>query len=155
MKIQPTTFVQEYDEHGYGQQTDTYPGFIPYYDNKKYYYKIKIEMVARKWCSGSVLCFDVYRMTNGAYENIRSLSRDVYTNKWLSQKEVEEFGHIIPNCDQSQLIEALASGDLRGRYAEDIAYRLYVELFLLHPYSGIKQELPKVIEETLKRRNSK
>ena len=37
-------------------------------------------------------------------------------------------------------------GDLRGKYAENIANSLYIDLFILNPKGGMKEFLPNIVD---------
>jgi hypothetical protein len=147
MKQKPPTFEQEYSEHSW-QDSHVYEGFIPYKRNEEYIHSLLVEMIADKWRHGAMLVLNVYECVNNNKKINPLLTKVVYTNYYSSESSLER---IIPTPTQERLINALSSGDLRGRYAEDIAFSLYIDLFVLNPKSGFKDILPKVVEKYMKK----
>ena len=101
-------------------------------------------MIATKWDGGGMLFLNVYECVRGDKKSEPILTRKVWANH--SHNSENDIFYINPS-EQEELIDALSSGDLRGRYAEEVASFLYTDLFLLNPKSGMKEIIPKVVEK--------
>jgi hypothetical protein len=141
MKQNPPTFVQEYSDCRNDNVSD---GFVPYRKNKEYIHSLFVEMIAYKWMCGAMLILNVYECVNGHKKIDPLLNKVAYTNH--SHQAEDDHLYIMPTLEQERLITALSSGDLRGKYAEEIALSLYTDLFVLNPKGGLKDILPKVVK---------
>jgi hypothetical protein len=144
MKQKPITFESRYTRRG-GDGETLFSEKLPYINNKgERVIELIVEMIFDKQICCNVL---ISILTFKAYEIYASDYKPhcIYT-KEVSNSFSDVCLDIIPSSEQKQLIEALCSGDLRGRYAENIAKSLYVDLFLMNPKSKMKELFPDIVE---------
>jgi hypothetical protein len=149
MKQGPVKFTTTYSRYGGDGDTD-FLEKLPYVNNDgKKVLEFITEMVfdrqIRCGILTSVLIFSAYEIHADDYKQHLVYTTEVFYEAFRD-------GDITPSVEQTLLIEALSHGELRGRYAENIANSLYVDLFLKNPKSKMREFLPDVVEywETLK-----
>ena len=142
MKQRLPTFEEMYSDQS---NDNTRKGFVPYRKDGKYVHSLMVEMIADRWASGAMLVLNVYECIDSYKKASPILSKVAYNNHYHDSEL--DYLYISPTLDQQALISALSSGDLRGKYAEEIASLLYVDLFVLNPKSGLREILPDVVKE--------
>lgn len=125
MKMVPMSYVLGLDD---GQ------GFDPFRDSKgNWAYRRDVEVHPFLWKSGAGVTFKIVEFYSESVDyalHRRELIRQDFWDK---------------NCPEiAELLENLASGDLRGRAAEMTAHRIYWKLFAFS--DGMKKYLPKLVE---------
>jgi len=153
MKQNPVIFTTTYTDHGGDGDTD-FSEKLRYTNNQgKRVIEFVTEMVfdrqIRCGVLTSILIFSAYEVHADDYKRHLVYTTEVFYEPF--RRPVVD-SDIIPSIEQTLLIEALSHGELRGRYAENIANSLYVDLFLKNPKSKMREFLPDVVEywETLK-----
>jgi hypothetical protein len=138
MKQKPVTFEVEY------KAGDRLSLFEPYMVGDKTVGVVRLEMSAE---SLGTLVVRVYEQRSPQFGSFDWTWDPVYSEYVFDRHREfrEEYG-VVPTGEQFRLMEALAFGDLRGKYAEDTAKLLYIDLFLLNPETGLRKYIPKVVE---------
>ena len=92
------------------------------------------------WKQGSMLCVRIYDRINEI-----ACPKKFIPDLWIyDHPQMLGGGAITPSPEQILLMEALASNDLHGRYANSIAHSLYVDLVVLNPKFEFVSILPKI-----------
>ena len=145
MQLQPQVFIERYnDESG---EDKVRRGFKPHRNkDDEYIIERRVEVEPGTWNHGVALKFrivEVYQKKNAGGKAERRLGEEV----WYYDR-LHDYHYTAKNEAQIRLMQALASGDLRGKYAEDIARELYLELFVADPDedSPMRTYLPDVVK---------
>ena len=136
MKKMPTIWRRRYAGESFGND-GVYDGFTPYRkDEDTYISERVVEIEQSKWNGGSVLIVRYFDKSTTAEFKLHEF--DIFTHNNYHDGQIE------PNAEQEILIDALCSDDLRGRYAEMVAYKLFVDLIVFKENSKFKEYFPEV-----------
>ena len=145
MKMLPLVFQQRFKNCGDEQCAR---GFTPYEVEKGLLVDERIvEITPSTWVQGSCLVVTIkdkcYKLTGG--EMMRECHK-----KWIYDRPVvptEDQATLIitPTEDQATLIAALATNELRGKFAEKVVFDLFIDLCIMNPKFNMKEYLPEVV----------
>ena len=155
MKMMPIKFRVDYsDENISFSRNDTKKGFAAIKGEKENIWARFVEIEFHSHSRGTYMqvriCEEVSPKTlkevDGytVYDKVfdrKLYELDIYDNPSPNS----EFA-ICPTAAQALLMNAMHTGDIRGKYAEEIVNQLYVDLVVLHPKSEFGKYLPKVKE---------
>jgi hypothetical protein len=147
VKHDPITFSETYsDEYSHHSR-----GFKAYRNEKgERIHALQVVLEARTWNKGFCLVLSIIEhyssvviidektnIAHGGESRTRKIAeRCVYDHSPDPKDQI--------SFEQNILLTALASGELRGKYAEDIATSLYLSLFVKPQDSIIREILPEV-----------
>ena len=135
MKMVPITFRQDYSN----DDGNCRSGFTPFTEGNKYIYKRYIIAYPFYWDGGSAVEFSIYQTSSTQFLTTEEISFTIKEEKLSSDIYYDSV-----NAKESQLIDNLASNDLRGYTADRTASSLFFSLFL---YSeSMKLYLPEVVK---------
>lgn len=146
MKMLPIVYRQRYSNDA--GDDDVHDGFEPTKDGKGGTISERfVDIEPRTWQQGSCLVVTINDVVNNfdGKQTVKIHSRWIYDNPTSYDGRVNE-ADIIPTKDQALLIQALASQELRGRFAESTVFCLYLDLVVLNPKFEFDKWLPDVVK---------
>ena len=147
-KMVPIKYRAIYSDRGDEEQLS---GFTPFRNDKnQWVYSRVIEI--EPYQGGRFGCYLVVRvidkvdtgsLTEPNLKETKVFEWVIWSNfSGIKESKVD----IIANVNQSQLIEALAHQELRGRYVENIVSQLFIQLIVLNPKTEFERFLPEIKE---------
>lgn len=149
MKQLPITFREIYSNEECGNSEEpVYHGFEPYTttDERIRVLKRAVEITPMYWREGAMLKVSILNYQfNISYTNV-----DYYWNNLVDfyiHDNENKNSYFHPTTEQCLLIRMLASGDLRGKAAEDAVHSLYYNLVIMNKKCDFEKYLPLVVEK--------
>jgi hypothetical protein len=145
MEMLPITYRQLYSD------MTCAAGFTPHRNKDGDYITERwIDIIPSTWTAGACLVVEVKERIckqEGGYKEHQLIHKWIYDrpSNYLGQKVTDD-EVIVPTDEQGMLMMALASQELRGKYAENIVHGLYIDLIVLNPKFGLEAVLPEVVK---------